>query len=786
MSPIRQSHRRPATPTRGNPGTALVPGRGGSIVRFFCALVLVALGILHPLHAAEVVATLPAEYHPGVPLVVTLQVQPDPTTHVQAIEESAPAGWTIDTLSHGGVIDPITGHLKWGPFVDATVRTLSYRAIPPANATDPGIFSGVAVFDSQVISITGIRSSTRFPGTLTRSLPADYLPGISLAVTLSSVPAADVTAWIIEEVVPAGWVVNGITHDGGFDLVHGKVKWGPFFDTIPRVLGYVVTPPASERADVKFAAFSRFDSAILTQVATLPLRPSRFVRNVPLTYLPGVAFEIVLTATPAAHVNTYAVEEQIPAGWTPIDLSSGGVWDAANRKIKWGPFVTPAGVASILRYRLTPAADASLPLPLRAEARFDERSLEAEATVTRQLTHPESLLVRTLPAAYRPGQALTLTLVATPIDTALVYGIEEAVPDGWTASAISHGGAFDPLKGLVKWGPFFDAIATPRTLTCQVTPPADAFGTVTFVGIGRFDQTFVSATGADTLANLPGTVTRSLPTHYTQGVAFPVTLNAVPVPGVITYAVEEVVPLGWTVANPSDGGAWDPVHRKIKWGPFLDRNLRPLTYTLTPSVTAAGIHLFSGNGWFNGEPSSITGDSSIDPTGALGLVAGPDSLNRPLTGIFKFSVFTLLANDSGGTFLQVQSVSALSANGGAVQLAWPWIYYSAPTGFLGVDTFNYTLRDGSGATAAGLVTLTPTLPPGGIAHNIVSIDVQTDGRVRLVFTGVPSFTYHVETSPDTTTWTRITDRVANAVGQFEFLDTTAASAPIRFYRTLWP
>ncbi len=755
-------------------------------LRLFSVLFLASLGLLHPLRAAEVIAALPTEYRPGVPLTVTLQVQPDPTTQVQAIEETPPSGWTIDTLSHGGVIDPMSGHLKWGPFVDATVRTLSYRATPPANTTAPGIFSGIAAFDSSTIPLTGVRTSTRLPGTLTRTLPTDYLPGISLPVSLSAVPAVDVTAWIVEELVPDGWSVSGITHEGGFDTRHGKVKWGPFFDTTPRVLAYVVTPPASARVEAEFAAFSRFDSGVLTQTSSLPLRPSRVVRTVPLTYLPGVGFDIGLTVAPASFVETYAVEEMVPVGWAPTDLSTGGVWDAANRKIKWGPFVTPGSVVSVFRYRLTPPANASLPLTLVAEVRFDERSLFSEATVQRQLANAKSLLVRILPAAYSPSQALTLTLVATPIDTALVYGIEEAIPAGWTPSAISHGGAFDPLKGLVKWGPFFDATATPRTLTCQLTPPADASGTATFRGTGRFDQVLVPAAGADTLGNVPGTVTRLLPANYRPGVPFAVTLNAAPVPGVMTYAVEESVPLGWIVSNPSDGGAWDPVHRKIKWGPFQDRNLRPLTYTLTPSANAAGIHRFSGNGWYNGDPSPITGNLDIQPPGAVDLSASPDFLNRPLTGVFKISVFTLLANDSGGSFLQVQSVSTPSANGAAVQLAWPWIYYSPPYGFIGIDTFNYTLGDSSGATASGVVTLTPTIPPGGIAHNIDSIDVQADGNVRLVFTGVPSFTYHIEASPDTTTWTRITDRVADAVGHFEFLDPTAASAPIRFYRTVWP
>jgi hypothetical protein len=44
---------------------------------------------------------------------------------------------------------------------------------------------------------------------------------------------------------------------------------------------------------------------------------------------------------------------------------------------------------------------------------------------------------------------------------------------------------FDPVKGKVKFGPFFDHKA--RTLTYEVTPPENASGTKEFSGIGSAD-----------------------------------------------------------------------------------------------------------------------------------------------------------------------------------------------------------------------------------------------------------------------------------------------------------
>ncbi len=738
------------------------------------------------MQAATVTSSLPAFFTPEVPFAVTLTVTPDVTTHVYAIEETPPTNWVVGVISHGGAFDAAAGKVKWGPFVDATPRVLSYELTPPAGAVGTNTFSGRAAVDDALVPVTGVRSTVKFPGILVRTQPADYLPGAAVPVTLAAAPAADVQAWAVEELVPVGWSVTGVSDGGGFDAVNHEVKWGPFFDADARSLNYLLMPPANSRADVVLSAFARFDAATLVETAALPLRPSLLSRAAPATYLPGVPFTVSLAATPAGYVQTFALEESLPDGWEPSIITGGGVWDVTNRKIKWGLFSGSEVVAATFSYQLTPATGAEQPLPLIATARFDGAEVVSAQTVTRFLLHTENTVVRTLPAEYRPGQALTVTLAATPIDTGLFYAVEEGVPAGWTVGAISHGGVFDAANRLVKWGLFFDATATPRTLTYQATPPADAFGAVTFAGTARFDQSTFSVTGATTLANAPGSVRRVLPARYLPGVPFQVTLNAAPVPGVMTYVVEETVPTGWTVSALSDGGAFDERNQKLKWGLFLDRDLRPLTYTVTPPPDAAGTNVFAGQGWFNGAALTISGADSLVLNHAP--VAVADALDRPLTAFFKVSVFTLLANDSDadGDFLSLTAVSPQSAHGGEVGLDWPWIYYTPPDGFTGIDTFAYTVNDGYGGSASAAVTLTPVLPPDSPALNIVSLKVIAGGTVRVLFTGVPGFVYHIEVSPDAKAWTPVTDRTANNLGQFQFDDTTATSSPVRFYRTLWP
>ncbi len=591
-----------------------LPGTPLRYSLFLLLLAAVALGNTGRARAATVTAAFPPYYTPLLPFQVALSVAPDPTTRVYSVEDNPPIGFTVSAISHGGVFDPSVGRVKWGPFSDAQYRVLSYRLTPPENATGTQQWDGRAAFDSTLVGIGGQRLTAKFPGTLIRSLPADYLPGLELTVTVSGVPAASVLVWVVEDQIPVGWQVTRISYSGVYDTGSGRVKWGPFLDTVPRLLTYTVSPPADARNDVTFSAQARFDDASLGDTAMLPIHASQknsLVRSAPATYLPGVGFDVSLSVVPAPYVTLFVLEELLPAGWTPTDVTGSGIWDAGNRRLKWGPFVDASVVPATFRYRLTPGAGATAPLPLQATAIFGADTLVSASTIERFLAHTENTVVRRLPSHYVPGAALTVTNVATPIDTALVYAVEQEVPAGWSVGVISHGGAFDAGNRRVKWGPFFDGTATARELSCQWVAPSEAFGIVNFAGSSRFDNVAVSVTGDSSLGNAPATVVRTLPAGYVPEVTFAVTLLVTPVPGVVTYAVEETVPTGWGIGVVSDGGAFDAVNQKLKWGPFLDGNLRSLAYQLTPPNGATGSQTFAGQGTFNALAVASGGASDL-------------------------------------------------------------------------------------------------------------------------------------------------------------------------------
>ena len=114
------------------------------------------------------------------------------------------------------------------------------------------------------------------------------------------------------------------------------------------------------------------------------------------------------------------------------------------------------------------------------------------------------------------------------------------------------------------------------------------------------------------------------------------------------------------------------------------------------------------------------------------------------------------------------------------------ITYTPPAGSDGPDTFTYTIGDGFGGVATGLVRINVTVP--GPSLNRWRIETFPDGTIRLRFAGIPGRTYRIQATDalKNLTWVTLDTRLAGLQGDFEFHDTDALNHPIRFYRTISP
>jgi len=131
--------------------------------------------------------------------------------------------------------------------------------------------NGVAGGTLHAVSMTGQRDA-HFRAE--RAMPAAYVPGEPVAITITTSPGNGVRAYAVEEAVPATWAVSGISHDGVLDPIQHKVKWGPFLDAQPLMLTYALTPPVQAGEVVTLNSVASFDGVALPISGQQQIRPS--------------------------------------------------------------------------------------------------------------------------------------------------------------------------------------------------------------------------------------------------------------------------------------------------------------------------------------------------------------------------------------------------------------------------------------------------------------------------------------------------------------------------------
>jgi alpha-tubulin suppressor-like RCC1 family protein len=139
-------------------------------------------------------------------------------------------------------------------------------------------------------------------------------------------------------------------------------------------------------------------------------------------------------------------------------------------------------------------------------------------------------------------------------------------------------------------------------------------------------------------------------------------------------------------------------------------------------------------------------------------------------------------SDPDGDSVIITGISPNSAAGGTAQFSGSTITYTPPQGFVGVDSFTYTVLDCRGASAQGTVNVTVKAPSGN-GLNIINVSVAPGGAATIQCAGIPGVTYVLEASTDLVQWTQLTSATAGANGLFVLIDSQAGNFTSRYYRT---
>jgi hypothetical protein len=362
-----------------------------------------------------------------------------------------------------------------------------------------------------------------------------------------------------------------ITNENG-EILTSASSWGYYTFTVssgwsgtvtPEKSGYSFTPVSSDYQNVTAQKYQNY-----TAVA----ESSSFVSRQFSCYSPGSKTTVSLIASPAAGINNYALEDIPPAGWIVSNVSSGGMYDAANHKVKFGPFFD--STSRIFTYDATAPANESGEKMFSGTASADayKSSIGGSSVIDICSGHP---------ADVNPADSVMSIGEVTTYGSAWKNGsMWQNPPNPIPVSYVTRAGFL--------WKNGENYRSDPSAGTCPLC--------------------WVNASGrsgterADEFSAI-----RQLPAIYQPGQAFSVSIAVNP-GSVSSYAVEEQPPAGWTVSNINYGGSFDAVNKFIKYGPFMDQTVRTLTYQITPSATAFGAYVFSGTASYDGHDFQIIGN----------------------------------------------------------------------------------------------------------------------------------------------------------------------------------
>ncbi len=293
--------------------------------------------------ASFVQRDLPPAYVAGEKLKVVLRATPPSTGRAYAVEDLPPSGWLVGEMSDGGAVDPLSGRVKFGPFVDDQARSLTYVVAVPQDAAGKQVFQGTSAVDGKEFPITGDQTLESVVG----RHPAD-LSSADDRITITELTAY-AAAWKDGSTWPVGPSPVPISY-----LTRAGALWKGGEN-------YLFDPAGGE------APLCWNNAPVKPEDPKLNL--GKALRLGPGVFTPGEPASIVISVQPVTGVSAYAVQESLPPGWQVSAVNENGSVLAGKGEIRWGPFLGDA--PKELVYTVTPPAGVASAGMFIGSASFD-------------------------------------------------------------------------------------------------------------------------------------------------------------------------------------------------------------------------------------------------------------------------------------------------------------------------------------------------------------------------------------------------------------------------------
>jgi len=292
--------------------------------------------------ASRVLSDPEPTYCPGSPKLVRIVLTPPNTAQVLGVEDSPPRGWIVtNNISHGGGYDPVNGKVKWGPLYSPFPAALTYEVIPTEVTDVLPCFAGQISVNGDLEPICGDMCLALFCCPRMEAdepQPACNLCPVGDCSRCGTGACEDGQVTLCEVIGYACSWMRGCNDDlSGMTRAayiwrsgecycwnDGQQKWMPTSCPAPDSGCCPSSTPGSSGG----SAAVEVSTSILELPSTLSAVRDKAVH----------AWNIPVTIEAPSGATAAALEVQVPAGWVVTTISDDGAWDAAHRKIKWGPF----------------------------------------------------------------------------------------------------------------------------------------------------------------------------------------------------------------------------------------------------------------------------------------------------------------------------------------------------------------------------------------------------------------------------------------------------------------
>jgi hypothetical protein len=161
-------------------------------------------------------------------------------------------------------------------------------------------------------SITLIETSTALA-----SLPSVYVPDEPFKLTLTVVPASDISVYAVEVRIPIGLAISSLSDAGQQDRDGNTIRWGPFFDNQTRALTLVAVAPSASASPLRFSGEASFDGNAMAIEGATTINPS--VRLTSFQLLPDQRLAISIRDKDGTQWQIQQSEDL--KNWQPISMA---------------------------------------------------------------------------------------------------------------------------------------------------------------------------------------------------------------------------------------------------------------------------------------------------------------------------------------------------------------------------------------------------------------------------------------------------------------------------------